>query len=158
MIAKNQIKYAQIKKRWRIGNRERCKLTLQRWQDQNRERYRKCLREWHKARRDSDIKFRLNSVIGTAINKALRGNKLKKKWEQLVGYSLKDLMKHLEGLFMPEMNWGNYGIYWEIDHIKPKRLFQFNSPEDLEFQQCWGLANLRPLEKSINRGRPKKEL
>ena len=38
----------------------------------------------------------------------------------------------------------------ELDHIKPIILFNFNSPEDKEFQECWALNNLRPLEKMAN--------
>lgn len=53
------------------------------------------------------------------------------------------------------MNWNNYGIYWEIDHIIPKSLFNFSCTEDKEFQVCWSLLNLRPLEKSLNRQRPR---
>lgn len=53
------------------------------------------------------------------------------------------------------MSWNNYGDYWEIDHIIPINTFNFNSYEDREFQVCWSLANLRPLEKIANRKRPK---
>ena len=61
-------------------------------------------------------------------------------------------MEHLESKFEPWMNWGNYGAYeeerlkWHIDHIRPKSLFIFISPEDKEFKECWALENLQPLE------------
>ena len=75
-----------------------------------------------------------------------------RRWETLVGYTLKELMEHLESKFEPWMNWGNYGAYeeerlkWHIDHIRPKSLFIFISPEDKEFKECWALENLQPLE------------
>jgi len=68
----------------------------------------------------------------------------------LVDYTLDALMKHLENQFDKNMNWNNYGSYWEIDHKKPKSLFEYNSSEDLEFRECWALENLQPLEKIKN--------
>jgi 5-methylcytosine-specific restriction endonuclease McrA len=29
------------------------------------------------------------------------------------------LLSYLESQFTTDINWENYGIYWEIDHIKP---------------------------------------
>lgn len=53
------------------------------------------------------------------------------------------------------MSWDNYGEYWEIDHIIPKSQFDFTSYNDIGFQICWSLMNLRPLTVSENRSRPK---
>ena len=54
------------------------------------------------------------------------------------------------------MNWDNYGTYWEIDHIIPRNLFNnIFDYKSKNFQICWSLMNLRPLEKSLNRQRPK---
>ena len=57
----------------------------------------------------------------------------------------------MEKQFDKAMSWDNYGSYWEIDHIKPKSLFNYVYPEDLEFQKCWALNNFQPLEKGANR-------
>jgi hypothetical protein len=89
--------------------------------------------------------------MGRAIWFALKGKKNGRKWEILVDYSLKDLMKYLEKQFNNKMNWDNYGSYWEVDHIKPKSLFHYQIPEDPEFKKCWALENLQPLEISLNR-------
>lgn len=70
-------------------------------------------------------------------------------------FSIQQFKNYFEHLFTPEMNWNNYGTYWEIDHIITKKLFRFSSYEDEQFQVCWSLKNLRPLEKSLNRCRPK---
>jgi len=49
------------------------------------------------------------------------------------------------------MSWNNYGYYgWHIDHIIPVSWWQFNSPEDREFKQCWALCNLQPLWRKDN--------
>ena len=81
---------------------------------------------------------------------ALKGKKAGRKWEDLAGYTIEDLIKHLENQFDNKINWSNYGFYWHIDHIKPKSLFSFKTPKDSEFQKCWALNNLQPLEKIAN--------
>ena len=55
------------------------------------------------------------------------------------------------------MAWDNYGgrtedprKTWHIDHIIPHSSFNYISLEDTEFQKCWALENLRPLEKIEN--------
>ena len=86
---------------------------------------------------------------------ALRENKSERHWEDLVPYTLQELKQHIESQFTSEMTWDNYGTYWEIDHIIPQNTFNFTSEKDIEFKMCWSLPNLRPLEKSLNRKRPK---
>jgi len=56
------------------------------------------------------------------------------------------MKNHLESLFGPRMTWDNYGVFgWHIDHVRPKASFNFTSPDDEEFKQCWALENLQPL-------------
>lgn len=98
---------------------------------------------------------KLNRNLSTAIYMALKGAKAGRHWEDLVDYNLQQLKEHLENQFTPEMNWNNYGSYWEIDHIIPQNTFNFETENDKDFKICWSLANLRPLEKIANRRRPK---
>lgn len=65
-------------------------------------------------------------------------------WEKLVGYTVEDLMAHLEKQFVDGMSWRNMGM-WHVDHIVPKSLFEYTSPDDTEFKAAWSLTNLRPL-------------
>lgn len=95
----------------------------------------------------------LSNCLSSGIRKALKQNKANQHWEDLVPYTLQELKEHLKRQFTSEMSWGNYGSYWEIDHIIPQNLFNLSNTHD--FQICWSLMNLRPLEKSANRKRPK---
>lgn len=88
--------------------------------------------------------------MGSAISSSLKGAKAGRKWETLVNYTLEELMRRLEKQFEGKMNWDNYGSYWHVDHIKPRNLFNYISPDDLEFKQCWALKNLQSLEKIKN--------
>ena len=47
------------------------------------------------------------------------------------------------------MNWGNYGVYWELDH--EIELFRVRDEQDFELINHF--SNLRPLEKNKNRMR-----
>lgn len=94
--------------------------------------------------------MRLNNNMAVVIWMAIKQNKAGRKWESLVGYTLQDLMRHLERLFTPEMSWQNYGSYWWLDHIRPRSLFSFMIAEEQAFKDCWALENLQPLEKIAN--------
>jgi hypothetical protein len=114
------------------------------------ESYREVKRKYHKNRWNSDIRFRLDKIMASSLYKVLKEKKDGKSWKDLVGYGTKELKEHLEKQFDNKMSWDNYGIYWHIDHIKPKTLFNYSSPEDKEFIKCWSLNNLQPLEKITN--------
>lgn len=107
-------------------------------------------REYFRKLRKENIKVRLDGRMSSAIYQNLKGIKNGRQWEGLVGYTLEELIAHLERLFVLGMNWENYGSYWHIDHIKPKTSFHYNCPEDSEFKVCWSLKNLQPLEAVIN--------
>lgn len=153
-------------RKWRAENpiktRRYSREYFQKWKAkhsiQYREHRRKYEREYLRKKRQKSVKYCLENSMGSAISYALQGNKNRRKWEKLVKYTLKDLMRHLEKQFSPKMTWDNYGSYWEIDHIKPKSLFHYKNPEDKEFQQCWALNNLQPLEVNQNRSKHNKYL
>ena len=54
------------------------------------------------------------------------------------------------------MNWNNHGVAnmnrrtWNIDHIIPQSSLPYNSMEEENFQKCWALENLRPMESFAN--------
>ena len=54
------------------------------------------------------------------------------------------------------MNWDNYGIVWEIDHIKPCDSFDLTNDE--QQKQCFHYKNTRPLLISENRSKGSKYL
>ena len=100
-------------------------------------------------RYESDPNFRVSKCISSAIRESLLSQKHGRAWETLVGYTSEQLSEHLERLFQPGMTWDNYGE-WHIDHIIPRRHFQYSSASDKEFQDCWSLSNLQPLWSAEN--------
>jgi len=117
---------------------------------ENPEKVRKYRRDWERRKMKNDFKFRLDKNMRWLIWYSLKKKKAGQKWEELVGYTIDDLIKHLEKQFDDKMNWENYGSYWWIDHIKPRSAFNYKSPKDKEFKECWALSNLQPLEKITN--------
>lgn len=99
----------------------------------------------------SPAQLKLSSRIRGGIIKSIkRGSKAGRRWESLVGFTVEQLMTHLEKKFTSEMSWENYGTYWHIDHKTPIAVFNFNRPEDIDFRLCWSIKNLQPLEAKEN--------
>lgn len=106
-----------------------------------------------KARIRNNLKYKNNKSyaiskrMSSVINECLRDTPQRKQgrhWEDLVEYSLEELMEHLENLFLKGMSWDNRNE-WHIDHIIPRSAFNIKCAGDEEFQKCWTLENLRPL-------------
>ncbi len=106
---------------------------------------REYLRRWRK-NPINRIKNRMSSETWLVVRR--RDKKITLK--DIVGYTIEELVSHLESKFDDKMTLENYGSYWVIDHIKPKSLFKYKSAEDEEFKKCWNLENLQPLEKMAN--------
>lgn len=87
---------------------------------------------------------RLDNRISSAIYQAIASQKAGRGWETLVGYTLADLVRHIERQFLKGMSWDNMGE-WHIDHIVAKKHFKYERAEDDGFKACWAITNLRPL-------------
>jgi len=94
---------------------------------------------------------KLNLCVKVSICRTIqKGSKRNRHWEDLVGYTVEKLKKHLEKQFTPQMFWDNHGTYWHIDHKIPISAFNYATPEDADFKRCWALKNLQPLEARKN--------
>lgn len=89
-------------------------------------------------------KNRISLNISRGIRRSIGGQKGGRHWEEVLGYSIHDLMVHLEAQFARGMTWANYGE-WHIDHIRSVRDFNITSLDDPALLECWSLWNLRPL-------------
>lgn len=99
-------------------------------------------------RRDAgqEVRRRLRANFSSRIGRSLKDGKVGRSWENLAGYTVEDLMRHLEVLLLPGMNWSNYGFRgWHIDHIRPVASFRYDSYDHPQFRECWSLSNLQPL-------------
>lgn len=134
------------KREYYLKNREHFLLKAKLYQKATREARNKRQQE----RMRNDPKFRIACTMSKALFNSLKSKKGGKKWEGLVGFTVHDLMRHLESQFTNGMTWKNYGTYWHIDHLVPQYYFDFDSYDHPHFKACWSLKNLQPLEVSKN--------
>lgn len=141
-------------KEWRKDKVDDLKAYHAEWRKDN-EDYATKQRDYERNRRATDPKYRLAARTRTAVYTCLKEANVAKYRTtfELLGYSLEQLMKHLEDQFTEGMTWDNYGE-WHVDHKIPMAKFNFTSTDDHEFKLCWCLDNLQPLweEENLKKG------
>ena len=129
-------------KQYNVINSEKKKYSTDRWW-KNNPNYQK---EWKRKKYSTDIYYRIKDNLRSRFYNAVINQFKIQSVIDLLGCSVGELKQHLETQFKPEMNWGNHGEIWEIDHIKPCSLFDLT---DIEQQkQCFHYTNLQPLFKT----------
>ena len=142
----NPEKVKKIREKYYENNREKVIKRTKQWIKDNREKVRKNFCQWRTEKRKTDLKYNLNGKVRRAISISLEGGKKGRNWEKLVGFTLDALINRLLQTMPEGYTWQDYlNGKLHIDHIIPIRAFQFKSPEDEEFKQCWSLYNLRLL-------------
>jgi hypothetical protein len=136
-----------------INRKEAHCLYVREYYTQNKNIKLQYDKEYTKKRRKADPTFRLSKVIKQHVYRVLQEIKHESS-EKLVGYNALELKNHLENLFEPWMNWGNYGIEWEIDH--KYSIAQYLKDGVMDTKIINGLANLRPLSILENKLKGKK--
>jgi hypothetical protein len=108
-------------------------------------------REWNRTKYQTDLGFKLRHVTAARISQALKTYQTLKKDRTIeyLGCTMDEYTQYLEQMFTPDMNWDNYGEYWEIDHIKPIDAFDLNEEEQL--YEAFKYTNTQPLKKEDNR-------
>jgi chloramphenicol O-acetyltransferase len=121
----------------------------------NKDKIKEQQNNYQKQRRKIDPIFKLRMNISNTINQALykqNSSKFGKSILQHLPYTINELKQHIESQWKTWMNWNNHGVAnmnrrtWNIDHIIPQSSLPYNSMEEENFQKCWALENLRPME------------
>jgi len=143
---KNKERLHEINKQYYVNNKQKHKDRCITWKSKNKEKvqqYGKNFKEKNK------LWFQIKNAVFCRIWSSLK-NKSKKhlKTEQYLGCDIESYKQYLEQHFLPEMNWGNYGILWEIDHIKGCCKFDLTKIE--EQKRCFHFLNTKPMFKTTN--------
>jgi hypothetical protein len=98
-----------------------------------------------KGKRDY-AKMSINSKIASSLRRRIRSF-VKQEYKtlptfSLLGCSIDEFKKYMEGLFQVGMSWTNHGE-WHIDHKRPCASFDLLNAE--EQKQCFHFTNLQPL-------------
>jgi hypothetical protein len=142
---KNKKHLSELHKKYRSMNKSSIQIIQKEWNRNNREKYLLTQRKYQKNKRQ-EINYKIKSSISRNLSRSL--NKHNNLSEDIIGYKISILKEHLEKQFDENMNWENYGSYWQIDHIIPTSLYDFIDKN--ETLKCWNYRNLRPLERSEN--------
>ena len=94
-------------------NSDKYMVASKEWNKDNRERINKRIKE----RKNSNPLLRLQDSVTSVINRYLKEKT--QKTNEYLGCSYKEYSVYLEKQFDENMNWDNYGTYWEIDHTIP---------------------------------------
>jgi len=152
----NKEKYKERSTNWQKSNKDKVKIISKKYSEsskgiEKRKNYRK---KEYKEKYGKNIEWTLLRNIRIRLNHALKNNFKTGKTLELLGCSIEEFKLHLEKQFDKNMSWENYGIYWEIDHIKPCASFNLIDPK--QQQECFHYTNTQPLSYSDNRSKADK--
>jgi len=89
----------------------------------------------------------INQRISRSLRKRFKKFKKKKrtvgKLTDWIGADWMTIRRWLEGQFNSGMTCKNYGIRWNIDHIRPLASFDLSDP--IQAAQAWHFSNLQPM-------------
>ena len=131
------------------NNKTKCIKSVTEWRRINPTKVKQYRKTAHENKKEN-AQYKICNSIRGRINSTLKGGKNRQHWEDLVGYTIGQLKKHLEKQFKPGMSWENYGFRWHIDHDIPISAFNFQLYTDIDFKKCWALKNLKPLSAKEN--------
>jgi hypothetical protein len=106
--------YKEYSKKWNEDNKEKRKEVNKKWLNNNIH----LIKERNRNRYKEDVQYKLKSIVSSNIRHALKRVEKSKNFRSKIylGCDIIFYKNYLESLFLPEMNWGNYGKIWEIDH------------------------------------------
>ena len=145
---KHRERKTETAKKWASANKDKVRAAQRKYYDNNRQMIRDKDRERMKRLRAESVEFKLHGIISGQIRTALKGKGKGGSSIEALPYTLAELKEYIESLFVEGMTWENHGNgegYWNIDHVYPRSLLQYDSIEHPNFQKCWALKNLQPL-------------
>jgi len=139
---------------WCEDNKERINEKPYEWYAKNKGRINKYQKEYRNKSIKNLLTARMRSLINNSarhLNKNIITERIPLK---CLNYNIFDLIKRLKKTMPEGYTWQDFlEGKLDIDHIKPAILFNYKSIKDKEFQECWGLNNLRLLTVYENRSR-----
>jgi len=145
----NKVEKIEYQKVYYENNKESITEYKKKYTIKNRDSIREYKNNYQNNRRKNDPIFKLKHVISRTIRNSLRckGFSKNRKTIDILGCDIIFFKSYLESMFVDEMNWINYGIIWDIDHIIP--LSTAESESDVIKLNHY--TNLQPLDSYINR-------
>ena len=136
-----------------------CKQEVKKLQNKKfRDNNRGYITKYFKNRYNTDLNFKLRLCMGGFIYRCIKSENKTQSSLKYIDYSPEDLKQHLEKQFIDDMSWENYGVLWQVDHIRPLASYTFvNEDGSINYdniREANSLENLRPLlvEENLSKG------
>jgi hypothetical protein len=149
-------KQSKANKKYREKNKDKLSELKKLWRLKNKEHIKEYKNDYSKNKRLNDPLYKLSGDIATMIRKSFYKNDFVKniKTRDILGCDFIFFKEYIENQFEPWMNWSNHGKFngeysfgWDIDHIIELRTA--NTVDDIINLNHY--TNLRPLDSKINR-------
>ena len=139
-LEKERIKNTKLRKE----NPERSRAYTRKSRAKHKDKHNAKARE----RMKTDPKYRIDRLMKGGISQDLKRRGLKKsgrKWLTMIPYNKEELLNHLFFAIKPDMRQEDFfNGKLHVGHFPwPRELFRYSSADDIEFQICWGLDNLK---------------
>lgn len=118
--------------------------------------------------KESDLASWIKELLFGMIRKSFRGITASKSQKRIIlDYTIEELIIYLQSQMEPWMTWKNYGAFlgsnfspkdqtswtWHIVQTISIKDFPYISTTDKNFQLCWSLDNLHPINTAIIKGK-----
>lgn len=97
------------------------------------------------------LKFREKRKWQIALRRYVLEKSLCVDYAPYFGLDIENMRQWFEYQFQPSLNWDNFAINWQFDHIIPVTFFDFSI--DSELKLCWNFTNLRVEQFQRNKDR-----
>lgn len=100
-------------------------------------------KKWSNKKYIQDQNYKIALVLRASTSRFLFKHPKKSKYIKIIGCLPEYFKKYIENQFKDGMNFDNYGIVWQLDHIKPLRAFDLTDVE--QYLKAAHYSNVRPL-------------
>jgi hypothetical protein len=148
---KNREEILKKQKEYYQNNKEKVAEYQRIYKEKNRDIVNSKHRIWANNRYKTNIKYNIDKKIGRAIRYSIKENKSTLRWQDKVGYTTEDLIKHLQKTIPNGYTWKDFlNGKLHIDHIIPISVWNYDNYNHIDFKRCWAMKNLRLLPAKEN--------
>ena len=97
------------------------------------------VKEWK-----SFVRYAVYQRLKRGVQRGMKDKAANSNWSDYLGYSVGELIDHIESQFTDGMGWHNMSE-WHIDHVVPICAFDIQSADSEDFKRCYSLDNLMPV-------------